>query len=87
MGKPIYTITELPENIIMRNAREESSVKKEVISVLSALVGVVMGVGAVGKVHMDQTSRIQSMSDKHLALFLMKNQWVKIKQEGKNLSE
>ena len=26
------------------------------------------------------------MSDKHLALFLMMNQWVKVKQEGKNLS-
>jgi hypothetical protein len=26
------------------------------------------------------------MSDKHLALFLMMNQWVKVKQEGKNLA-
>ena len=26
------------------------------------------------------------MSDKHLELYLMMNQWVKIKQEGKNLS-
>lgn len=26
------------------------------------------------------------MSDKHLSLFLMMNQWVKVKQEGKNLS-
>ena len=25
-------------------------------------------------------------SDKHLSLFLMMNQWVKVKQEGKNLS-
>lgn len=27
------------------------------------------------------------MSDKHLALFLMMNQWVKVKQEDKNISE
>ena len=28
----------------------------------------------------------KQMSDKHLTLFLLMNQWVKVKQEGKNLS-
>ena len=34
----------------------------------------------------ESVNKKQSMSDKHLALFLMMNQWVKAKQKGKNLS-
>lgn len=60
--------------------------KKTVISILSALTGAVLGAGAVGKRSADKRKKIQSMSDKHLALFLMMNQWVKVKQEGKNLA-
>ncbi len=59
---------------------------KPVISILSAFMGAMAGAGTVGKMSMDRTQRIQSMSDKHLALFLMMNQWVKVKQDGKNLS-
>lgn len=61
--------------------------RKPIISVLSALTGTIIGAGAVGKMSMGKTQKIQSMSDKHLALFLMMNQWVKVKQEGKNLSQ
>ena len=61
--------------------------KKSVISVISALTGAVIGAGAVGKFTGEKISKNQSMSDKHLALFLMMNQWVKVKQEGKNLSD
>ncbi len=60
--------------------------KKGVISVLSALIGAVIGAGAVGKVTGETIRKTKSMSDKHLELFLMMNQWVKVKQEGKNLS-
>lgn len=60
--------------------------KKSLISILSALTGTIIGAGAVGKVSMGKTQKMKSMSDKHLALFLMMNQWVKVKQEGKNLS-
>ena len=60
--------------------------KKTVISVLSALTGAALGAGAAGKVSADKTQRMKSMSDKHLALFLMMNQWVKVKQEGKSLA-
>lgn len=59
---------------------------KGIISVLSVLTGAVVGAGAVAKVSGEATSKVQSMSDKHLSLFLMMNQWVKVKQEGKNLS-
>lgn len=61
--------------------------KKGIISTLSALIGVVIGASAVGKVTAGETERAKIMSDKHLALFLMMNQWVKVKQEGKTLSE
>lgn len=61
--------------------------KKGIISVLSAVMGAAAGAGAVGKVMAESAEKSKSMSDKHLALFLMMNQWVRVKQEGKNLSE
>lgn len=60
--------------------------KKSVISVLSTLAGVIIGVGTAGKVISGEKDKIKVMSDKHLDLFLMMTQWVKVKQEGKNLS-
>lgn len=60
--------------------------KKVVISVVSALTGAAIGAGAVGKVTGESISKSKAMSNKHLALFLMMNQWVKVKQEGKNLA-
>lgn len=60
--------------------------KKGFISVLSAVTGAAIGAGAVKKVATEEKNKVKSMSDKHLALFLMMNQWVKVKQEGKNLS-
>ena len=60
--------------------------KKPVISILSTLAGAAFGAAAVGKMSMDKTKKIQSMSDKHLELFKMMAQWVKAKQEGKNLA-
>ncbi len=65
--------------------------KKRVRRVLSLLVGTVVGivVGTVGtsKKIGKQIGENKQMSDKHLALFLMMNQWVKVKQEGKNLAD
>lgn len=60
--------------------------KKSIISVLSALTGAAIGSGIVGKISNDKTQKMKAMSDKHLALFLLMNQWVKVKQDGKNLS-
>lgn len=60
-----------------------TKMNKPVISILSAFMGAMAGAGTVGKMSADRTQRIQSMSDKHLALFLMMNQWVKVKQDGK----
>ena len=59
-----------------------------VISAVSgALIGALAGAGAIGKILGKSEEKIRKMSDKHLSLFLMMNQWVKVKQDGKNLSE
>ena len=60
--------------------------KKSVISVMSVLAGAIAGAGAIGKVEAGRLHHLQQLSDKHLALFLMMNQWVKVKQEGKSLT-
>lgn len=60
--------------------------KKGAISVLSMLAGGLAGAGAIGKISNDKVNQVQKLSDKHLALFLMMNHWVNVKQEGKSLS-
>lgn len=60
--------------------------KKGIISVVSALAGAAVGARVVGKTVVGETEKAKSMSSKHLALFLMMNQWVKVKQQGKKLS-
>ena len=60
--------------------------KKGIISVLSALTGAAIGAGAVGKVEGEKLNKMRAMSNKHLELFKMMSQWVKVKQEGKILS-
>lgn len=61
--------------------------KKSIVMVLSAMSGFVFGAGIFGKIENKATKKEQKMSEKHLALFLMMNQWVQIKQEGKNLAD
>lgn len=59
---------------------------KGVVGALSLLVGAAGGALCAGKVLGESANEKQQMADKHLALFLMMNQWVKFKQEGKNLA-
>ena len=61
--------------------------KKVILVVVSLLTGIVAGAGAVGKIMGNSLTKSKRLSDKHLALFLMMNQWVKVKQEGKHLTE
>lgn len=61
--------------------------KKIFSIIISVITGAAFGAGAVEKVCSGKKKKIQAMSDKHLSLFLMMNQWVKVKQEGKNLAE
>jgi len=60
--------------------------KKGIISILSILTGMAAGAGAVGKISGKKFDKMEKMSQKHLALFLMMNQWVRVKQGGVNLS-
>ncbi|HBI61544.1 MAG TPA: hypothetical protein DDY31_10095 [Lachnospiraceae bacterium] len=59
---------------------------KGAVSVFSIFAGLTIGASAARKFEIKKINGIQSMSDKHLALFLMMNQWVKVKQNGKNLA-
>ena len=59
--------------------------KKSLVSMLSALFGVVLGAGVTGKIQEEALKKCKDMSEKHLALFLMMNRWVEVRQEGKRL--
>ena len=60
--------------------------KKSIVSILSLLTGAAIGGGVVGKKVFQKAQSNKEYSEKHLALYLMMNQWVKVKQEGKQLS-
>lgn len=60
--------------------------KKGTISVFSAFVGALACAGTVGKAERDKRKKAEKLSGKFLVMFHMMNQWVKVKQEGKNLS-
>lgn len=65
--------------------------RKNLISIVSAMAGATMGgiiaTGVVANISCKETAKVQKMSDKHLELFKMMNQWVRVKQEEKNLSD
>lgn len=60
--------------------------RKSIISVISAMAGIIAGGLAVGRSAGKVIDGEKKVADKHLILFQMMSQWVKVKQEGKNLS-
>ncbi|GFI01447.1 hypothetical protein IMSAGC005_00269 [Lachnospiraceae bacterium] len=60
--------------------------KKAIISVLSALTGAAIGAGLTGKVKEESLKQANHYGSKHLEMFLMMNQWVRVKQKGGNLA-
>ena len=60
--------------------------KKNILAVFTTLAGVVAGAAVVKRASGETQNKIQMMSDKHLALFLMMNRWVQVKQEGKSMA-
>lgn len=61
--------------------------RRIVIPVLSALITGIISVRMIKKLFSNEMNKLQLMSNKHLALFLMMNQWVRLKQKGQNLKE
>ena len=61
--------------------------KNKIDIFLCLLLGFVGGVFIKTKHFTLQLNKAKMDSDKHLMLFLMMNQWVKIKQDGINISE
>lgn len=60
--------------------------KKGIIAALFAVGGAALGAAGVGKTLKDKVDYKSKMSEKHLALYLMMNQWVKVKQENKSIT-
>ena len=60
--------------------------KKGVVGALSAVLSAGATATAVGKVLGKRVKEEKDLAQKHLELFQMMNQWVKVKQAGKNLS-
>lgn len=61
--------------------------KKGVIATLFGVGGVVLGALGVGKTMKEKVDYKSKMSEKHLALYLMMNQWVKVKQGNKSIAD
>lgn len=61
--------------------------RKGVISAISTMAGAIAGAGITGRINKKKFDKINDLSEKHLALFLLMNQWVNVKQDGKNLAE
>ncbi len=59
---------------------------KKKLAGLSILLVITFGMVNIIKKLNGKIEKIKNMSDKHLKLFLLMNQWVKVKQEGKNLA-
>ncbi len=55
--------------------------KKSIISILSAFTGAAIGAGVVKKTIGETVNESKAMSNKHLALFLLMNQWVKVDRQ------
>ena len=60
--------------------------KKGIIGVLSTAVGAAAGILGTEKIMQKEIDKKQKLSDKHLALFKMMNEWVRVKQKGAQLS-
>lgn len=60
--------------------------RKDMIGIGSFLFGGLFGSALAERFIGKAVDRKQELADKHLALFLMMNQWVKVKQRGKQLS-
>ena len=62
--------------------------RKMVLSTaLGTIIGAVGGSVVIGNNASKNIEKWRSLSDKHLELFLLMNEWMKMKQEGKHIKE
>lgn len=59
--------------------------KRSIAISLAFIIGMVTGAEKIKKDKKREITKIQNVSDKNLELFLMMNQWVKLKQKRKNV--
>lgn len=62
-------------------------VQKIIVPAMTMIAGAGAAAAAIGKISGKSKNLYQTLTDKHMALYLMMNQWVKVKQEGKNLAD
>lgn len=61
--------------------------KKGIIAILSSLTGGAVGAIAATKKTSKKAEMFLGYADKHLALFYMMNNWVRVKQENKSIAD
>lgn len=54
---------------------------------LGTIIGAIGGSAVIAKIALKNVQKWRTMSDKHLALFLLMNEWMKTKQEGRHIKE
>jgi FlaA1/EpsC-like NDP-sugar epimerase len=74
------------KNLRREKIKMNRKIKTAATIVVSALTGAVVSFVITQKSESKKTNSVRWYSDKHLSLFLMMNQWVKVKQEGKNIA-
>lgn len=60
--------------------------KKAVFAVAAFIASFMAGASMVGKVLIKTVNKSQEMSDKHLSLYMITNDWLRLKQDGKSLT-
>ena len=60
---------------------------KVLSTILGVAVGAAGGAAVAGNACAKNTEKWKKMSDKHLALFLLMNEWMRTKQEGKSIKD
>lgn len=61
--------------------------KKGVMAAVSFMAGTALGTVLTGNIWKGKADKISKVSEKHLALYLMMNQWVKVKQQNGSIEE
>lgn len=62
-------------------------IKKVVASISLLILGMMFGLYIERKNISEKLNKLQILSDKHLKLYLMMCQWMRVKQEGKNIAD